>query len=132
MRARKGLPALRSARRTLRTSMSAPELVFWTKVRMRQFHGLKFRRQHGIGPYIVDFYCADQNLVIEIDGETHGNLPQLVQDQQRDSYLHSLGLRVVRYTNHEVLTNLAGVLDDLETRMGGSTSPSPSLQRRGN
>lgn len=70
-------------------------------LRGRQLAGMKFRRQQVIGPYIVDFYCAQAHLVIEVDGESHvgrGN-----SDAARDSYLESHGLRVLRVTNDDVL-----------------------------
>src|SRR6185295_4671347 len=97
-------------KRRLRAEMTAPELKLWTCLRSKQFHSLKFRRQHGIGPYIVDFFCSEKQLVIEIDGDSHAEIVQLEKDRQRESYLSSLGLRVIHYTNHEVMTNLDGVL----------------------
>ncbi len=121
--------------------MTGPEKQLWLKLRLRQFQGLKFRRQHGIGPYIVDFYCPERSLVLEIDGDSHAGAEQIQKDQARDRYLHSLGLHVVRYQNHDVIKNIDGVLEDLlkhitagsissHTRKD-STSPSPSLPRRG-
>ncbi len=112
--------------------MTAAETRLWTKFRAGQFRELKFRRQHGIGPYIVDFYCPDRRLVIEVDGDTHAEADQVVRDKERDWYLASLGLEVVRYTNGDVVDNLEGVLLDLGKRLALiSTSPHPSLQRRG-
>ncbi len=94
--------------------------------------GLKFRRQHGIGPYIVDFYCPEQSLVIEVDGDSHADADQILKDRQREKYLQSLGLHVIRYINDDILKNLNGVMEDLAKRLSsGSTSPRPSLRRRG-
>ena len=95
---------------------------------MQQFFNQKFRRQHGIGPYIVDFYCAATQLVIEIDGDVHAEEQQIKKDKQRQQYLQDLGLRIVRYTNNNALNNLNGVLEDLQQYL---PPPSPSLQRRG-
>jgi very-short-patch-repair endonuclease len=75
--------------------------------------GIKFRRQHSIGPYIVDFYCPEQSLVVEVDGESHAEAVQRQKDQRRDGYLQSIGLRVVRYRNDDSMKNLDGVLETL-------------------
>ena len=112
--------------------LTATELLLWSRLRAKQFEGLKFRRQHGVGPYIVDFYCPERRIVIEVDGDTHAEADQVVRDKERDLYLASLGLEVVRYTNGDVVDNLEGVLLDLGKRLALiSTSPHPSLQRRG-
>jgi very-short-patch-repair endonuclease len=112
--------------------MTGPEMRLWSRLRAKQFQELKFRRQHGIGPYIVDFYCPEQALVVEVDGDTHAAADHIMKDRQRETYLQSLGLRVIRYTNDDVLKNLDGVLEDMCKRVSsGTTSPSPFLQRRG-
>jgi very-short-patch-repair endonuclease len=109
--------------------MTTPEVRLWARLRGKQFHGLKFRRQHGIGPYIVDFFCPEQCLVIELDGDSHADDDQVLKDRERDQYLQSLGLRVIRYRNDEILENLDGVVEDLHGRMvSGSTSPSPPYE----
>jgi very-short-patch-repair endonuclease len=119
-------------KRRLRSNLTGPETRLWSRLRARQLQGLKFRRQHGIGPYIVDFYCPEQSLVIEVDGDSHADADQIVKDQLRDRYFQSLGLRVIRYINDDILKNLDGVLEDLAQRLSsGSTSPRPSLRRRG-
>jgi very-short-patch-repair endonuclease len=79
--------------------MTGPEKRLWSRLRARQLQGIKFRRQHGIGPYIVGFYCPEQSLVIEVDGDSHADAEQIQRDQRRDRYLQSIGLRVVRYRN---------------------------------
>ena len=122
----RGVPDFLPLKRRLRSQMTPAEVRLWSALRLRQLHGLKFRRQHGIGPYIVDFYCPERALVIEVDGESHGVTEQHSEDQARDTYLHARGLTVVRYWNGDVLQNLAGVLDDLSRRVGvHSTSPGP-------
>jgi very-short-patch-repair endonuclease len=73
--------------------------------------GVKFRRQHDIGHYIVDFYCPERQLVIELDGESHFTNDEQAYDQIRDAYLQGLGLRVLRFTNVQVVENLEGVYD---------------------
>lgn len=107
----------RDLKRRLRSEMTPAEKQLWFHLSSRQFQSLKFRRQHGIGPYIVDFYCPEKGVVIEIDGETHAGEDEKLRDQQREVYLRSLSLLVVRYTNEEVLKNLEGVLEDLARRI---------------
>ena len=131
-RATRGQDGHLDIKRRLRSNMTGQETRLWSRLRARQLQGLKFRRQHGIGPYIVDFYCPEQSLVIEVDGDSHADADQIVKDQLRDRYFQSLGLRVIRYINDDILKNLDGVLEDLAERLSsGSTSPRPSLRRRG-
>lgn len=106
--------------------------MLWAKLRLNQIYGLKFRRQHGIGSYIVDFYCPERRLIIEVDGDVHAAEIQRTKDLNRENYLKSLGLQVVRYTNDEVINNLDGVLEDLSRRLfRDSTSPKPLLTKEG-
>jgi very-short-patch-repair endonuclease len=95
--------------RTLRRSMSLPEVLLWRELRKKP-NGLQYRRQHPAGPYVLDFFCAPANVAIEVDGENHsqGNRPQ--RDEVRDHWLESRGIRVIRIPAHEVLKNLDGVL----------------------
>ncbi|TLY25727.1 MAG: DUF559 domain-containing protein, partial [Nitrospirae bacterium] len=71
-------------KRRLRSEMTHAEMRLWARIRAKQFQGLKFRRQHGIGPYIVDFYCPEKSLVIEVDGDTHAEPSQIFKDERRD------------------------------------------------
>lgn len=73
--------------------------------------GYKFRRQHGIGNYIVDFYCPSLNLAIEIDGESHYTKEGETHDKQRKMFLNNLGIQTIRFTNPQVKQNLGGVID---------------------
>ncbi|MEI6429711.1 MAG: DUF559 domain-containing protein, partial [Pseudanabaena sp. ELA607] len=108
--------------RELRKNQTSAEKVFWEIVRTKRFLGLKFRRQHQIGNYIVDFYCHDRKLVIELDGEIHNQPEQQQRDRQRSEYLNSLGLTVLRFTNQEIFQNLETILQTLLDLL----SPSPS------
>ena len=106
--------------------MTLPEQLFWSRVRSRQIGFLKFRRQHGIGPYIVDFYCPSKLVVIEIDGDTHAEENQHILDLKREKFLKGLGLTIIRYDNLEILRNLNGVLEDLCKKLNiNLTSPTP-------
>ena len=97
-------------RRSLRKNMTEPEKVLWYNLRGRRFQNVKFRRQHGIGKYIVDYYCSDSLLAIEIDGDTHFSDKSVKYDKERTDYISKRGIRVIRFTNEEVLVNLEGVL----------------------
>jgi very-short-patch-repair endonuclease len=95
-----------------RKNPTAPEIKMWNKVlRMRHFADYKFLRQKPIADFIVDFYCAELKLVIELDGDSHADAA--VYDDLRTVTLNALGIAVVRYTNDEVIKNLDGVYDDL-------------------
>ena len=98
--------------RNLRAAMSLPEVQLWQHLR-RKPQGLKFRRQHPVGPFVVDFYCASAKLVVEIDGIAHdmGNRPQ--RDASRDAFLTERGLRVIRIPAGEVLENAEHVADSI-------------------
>lgn len=97
----------------LRRNQTEPEKQFWNLVRNKQVRGLKFRRQHQVGKYIVDFYCPSVRLIVEIDGETHASEAGKLNDNIRTRFLQSHGYKVVRYTNREVIGNLDGVYQDL-------------------
>ncbi|CAH1529767.1 Endonuclease domain-containing protein [Vibrio jasicida] len=99
-------------RSQLRSNMPKPEQVLWQRIRRKQL-GVKFRRQHGIGRYIVDFYCAELNLVIEIDGDSHFSDKGKEKDAMRDAFLEALGIKVLRFTNEEVIKQTESVLERL-------------------
>lgn len=83
----------------------------WLFLKQRKFFGLKFRRQHGIGQYIVDFYCPEKKLVIEVDGDSHYVPGAAAYDVRRQQYLINLGLRVLRFRNDEVRLVMDRVLE---------------------
>jgi very-short-patch-repair endonuclease len=93
--------------------MTEPEWRLWKALRGRTLAGLKFVRQHPIAPFIVDFCCREAMVVVEIDGWTHGSEAEFKRDQARDNILASLGYRVMRFHNAEVMTNLEGVLETI-------------------
>ena len=102
----------------------------WSIVRAKRMAGLKFRRQHVIGGYIADFVCLRAKLVMEIDGDTHGTDVAEVRDAKRTEELERIGYRVIRFWNHEVLTNTDGGVEDkiLEALMA-STLPESEKAR---
>ncbi|WP_180021205.1 endonuclease domain-containing protein [Acinetobacter sp. YH16044] len=99
--------------RQLRSSSTDAEHLMWQLLRAKRFMNLKFRRQHVIKPYIVDFYCHEIGLVIELDGSQHGTDEGKEYDAERTKFLEALGLTVVRYWNHDVLSWTDVVLEDL-------------------
>ncbi len=109
--------------------MTKAEVFLWSKLKGKQLNSLKFRRQYGIDNYVVDFYCPELKLAIEIDGDVHGYNSRTVYDKQRQKDIESLGIKVLRYTNNDVIKNINGVLHDIITTIpqsppleGGSRS----------
>jgi very-short-patch-repair endonuclease len=92
----------------LRKRSTDTERLLWRYLRIRQIEGLKFRRQEPIGNYIADFVCFESKMVIEVDGGQH---TASEKDTERDAWLQSQGFKVLRFWNHEVLTNIEGVLE---------------------
>ena len=93
--------------------MTDAERYLWTKIRMKQLKGYQFYRQKPIGDYIVDFFCPRAKLVIEVDGSRHYSDETTEYDRIRGEYLTSLGLRVLRFTNNEVMKNIKGVIESI-------------------
>jgi len=90
--------------------MTPAEAALWQLLKNSQLHGRKFRRQQGVGCYIVDFCCPAEFLVVELDGEVHNNPVQGEHDVQRDAQLRALGFTVLRFENKEVFQNTEAVL----------------------
>ncbi len=100
----------------LRREQTPSEKQLWSRLRRKQLYGLKFRRQHPIGPFIVDFYCAAHKLIIEIDGHSHAF--QVEYDQARTTYLQERDYTVLRFTNNQVRHQLDAVLDEIARQCG--------------
>jgi very-short-patch-repair endonuclease len=98
----------------LRKSMTPAEKVLWERLRNRQVKGYRFRRQHPIKDFIVDFFCYDAMLVIEVDGSVHDEIRQSERDEQRTLILKRLGIKEVRITNQEVINNTDQVIKIIE------------------
>jgi very-short-patch-repair endonuclease len=102
--------AEKEKRRALRNNMPEPERCIWNRLRARQINGHKFRRQYSIGKYIVDFYCPEAKLAVEIDGDSHFSDEQGLRDVSRQKYIESKGIHFLRFTNTDIIENLEGVL----------------------
>lgn len=97
-------------RQDLRNNCTDAESQLWQKLKGTQL-GVKFRRQHGIGDYIVDFYCPAKKLVIELDGSQH--MENQEYDAIRTNFLNAQGIKVLRFWNNEVMANMEGVLQTI-------------------
>jgi very-short-patch-repair endonuclease len=124
------LSILQERSKDLRKQQTLAETIFWQEMRNRKCLGYKFYRQWVLLNYIVDFYCKELQLVIEIDGDVHLREEAQVYDSIRSAELESYGLTVLRYSNEQVLTNLFEVLEDLKNHIT-SLASSPLSGTRG-
>ena len=126
----------KSLRQTLRNEASPAEGILWSCLMGRKFHGLKFRRQYGIGAYVVDFYCPEARLVVEVDGQSHFEPGEEERDLARTKYIESKGILVVRVANGDVYGDMEKVLGRIEAALprkivekilnSATTTPEPS------
>jgi very-short-patch-repair endonuclease len=100
---------LKPLARKLRTELTGPESILWEHLRNRRLNAYKFRRQAAIGRFIVDFYCPDARLVIEVDGQSHEGPDAAAADKDRDEELRAKGFTVLRIQNGEILENAGSV-----------------------
>lgn len=112
--------------RELRKLATPAEKILWEQLRNRRLNGIKFRRQHILSPYIVDFYCPAHRLVIEIDGEVHNFRKEY--DLTRTTYFEEQNVKVLRFWNYEIEQDIDTVLDKI---IEECTLPSPRIGRRG-
>ena len=123
MQWRQGEKMSRQRARHLRKNMTDAEHNLWARLRRRQVHGCKFRRQQPLGPYIVDFVCLEKRLVVELDGGQHTD--QQEYDARRTAWLQKQGFRVIRFWNQEVLVETEAVVQALAAEL---LAPHPGLQ----
>ena len=100
--------------RNLRKKSTPHEIKLWSKIKNRSFHNLKFRRQHVIDKYIVDFICLEKKIIIELDGSQHKREKDQKYDRKRNDYLKNLGFIVLRFWNNEVNDNLNAIMLKIE------------------
>jgi len=101
----------------LRNNMTLPEKLLWEELKDNKFLGYKFRRQHPIGIYIVDFYAHKLKLVIEVDGQYHEKPEQENLDKERTIFIEFNGLKVIRFTNEEVLVHVKTVIQKIKNEI---------------
>lgn len=116
---------LTQAARELRRNSTDAERLLWRHLKAKQLEGLKFRRQEQIGRFIADFVCYEKGLIVEADGGQHALEKE--KDEERTQWLNSQGFTVLRFWNHEILTNIDGVLETIWTQcLTPSPQPSPT------
>ena len=121
-------PKTRLRARSLRRDQTDAERKLWAALRAHRLQGTSFRRQSPVGPFIADFVCHDARLIVELDGGQHYEAAHELKDARRDAFLVSRGFRVLRFSNHEVMTNLQGVLETITANI--EDAPSLTLPRQ--
>jgi very-short-patch-repair endonuclease len=107
----------KSKRQELRNSATVAEATLWKYLQGRRLEGRKFRRQHSIGPYIVDFYCPECRLVVELDGQPHNELIADLYETERTNYIELLGIKILRFENRLIFEALEPVLETNPSRV---------------
>lgn len=110
----RNLKALKPQRKHLRNHSTSAEAILWKYLKNSQLEGRKFRRQHSIEFYILDFFCPSENINIELDGQEHFEGYGLVQDERRDEFLKSLNIKILRFENKQVFENIDWVLNEIK------------------
>lgn len=119
-------PELKSCRKELRNNATPAEIKLWGVLQRSNLGGYKFRRQHSIGAYILDFYCPSKRLAIELDGDSHFTDEAIAYDRQRTAYLNALRIKVLRFLNTDIYENLIMVGERiLEEIEDNHLQPSP-------
>lgn len=121
------LKYLKQNRRDLRNNLTPAEASLWTLLKSKQLEGRKFRRQHSVGNYILDFYCTAERLAIELDGAHHFTEKGMHYDEERTAYLNSVDIRVIRFENKLVFIDPEYILKEIKSNFRNtSTTPSRS------
>ena len=121
--------SLESFRKKLRNHGTPAEAYLWKYLQQKKLEGRKFRRQHSILNFIVDFYCPEEKLIIELDGQYHMNPTAEAKDAERTMKLEKLGFRVLRFENRSVFDNLDWVLEEIKDNFRNDGPP--RLRSRG-
>ena len=106
-------PKFKKVRKNLRNNATSAEAVLWTILKKKQVGNLKFRRQHSVGKYVLDFYCPEKKLAIELDGEIHIYPGQRSKDLDREEFLNKNGIEVLRFENRLVFENPELIIDEI-------------------
>ena len=104
-------------RKDLRSNLTPAEAFLWRQLKAKQLDGKRFVKQHSIGEYIVDFYCASEKLIVELDGDVHQNPKVEAYDEKRISVFQSMGYKVIRFENKMVFDHLKSVLMEIKENL---------------
>ncbi|MEQ8477307.1 DUF559 domain-containing protein [Fulvivirga sp.] len=121
------LPHLKTFRKELRNNSTPAEATLWTLLSGKKLEGRKFRRQHSVANYILDFYCPSEKLAIELDGQGHFEAAQAEYDRERDLFINHLGIKVLRFENKEVFEHPEALLEQVKAEFGWYVNH-PALQ----
>jgi len=124
-------PELESLRKQLRNNATPAEIKLWGRLQRSNLDGYKFRRQHSVGPYILDFYCPSEKLAIELDGDSHFTNEAITYDIARTAYLNALNIKVLRFLNTDVFDNLIAVCERILVELKGESLPPPPPPKTG-
>ena len=111
---RTNLKDQKTLRQSLRNNSTAPDAILWRALKGKQVDGLKFRRQFGLGPYVLDFYCPKIRLCIELDGEVHKSYEQSQYDEIRTRFMASNNIKVIRFENDVVYRNIEAIKETIK------------------
>ncbi len=106
--------------------MPTAEIILWSKLKGRGLKKLKFRRQYGVGRYVIDFYCPELKLAIEVDGDSHFSDKAKEYDLKRQKYIENFGIKFIRFTNEDIYQNLEGVLEEVVFTANKMKNPNSS------
>ncbi|NMB48023.1 endonuclease domain-containing protein [Candidatus Kuenenbacteria bacterium] len=106
-------PEYKGYRRVLRHTLTKEEVILWSYLKNKQL-GYKFRRQFGLGQYIVDFYCPEKRLVLELDGGQHNENKNELYDRKRTEYFYGLNIKVLRIWNNDINENISGTIEEIK------------------
>jgi very-short-patch-repair endonuclease len=117
--------SLKDRRRELRNNSTNAEHLLWYQLRGSKVDGRKFRRQHSIGPFIADFYCPEERLAIELDGDIHDEPDRIEYDARRTQYLEDHGIQVLRFRNGQVLADQSVIIAEIRKIWKGKEREAP-------
>jgi len=109
--------SMKERRQVLRRNMPEAEVILWSRIRQKQIEGFRFRRQYSVGSYVLDFYCPELKLAIEVDGESHFHHGIEEYDKEREEEIKGLGIQILRFENNEIYKNLYGVLQMIDEKI---------------
>lgn len=113
------LPHKKDQRRSLRSNLTSAEATLWNYLKDSQLNNRKFRRQHSVGEFILDFYCPQEKLAVELDGAGHFTATGNLHDAARTEYLNSVGIQVIRFENRLIWSALESVLQTIASNFNG-------------